>query len=499
MKVCSFNIKALFASVYFCVIIYPAIAQTDVKPLIWVEQMEYVYDPQIESQSMYGTNRVILPTDTIIAEQMKQSVLKAIAGRWNGEIQNAHWDLNRLSSWKNVPRFKPRLNTDQPGGWQLFFQVFDNGPYPINRKNSFFNTPTTPQSFESLDTMPYNLQVKAALLNGANGAIAFSQEMNVEMKRTTLIDGQMLLRKVPGSTASFIKAFDSAVGVFFGNTPVSLLKLPLVPVFVFFKDDSLMEKTIPLNFKVTGDTLVEEPTLQEQWTVQKLTTKKLGKKNKLGNNLLGTTFTLITGVGTERVDAWKYLATIEFKDVNDNKQYTCNVPYNIEERQDRTREKTFNPDGSKSYGTDLTGQATNRKFVDPNNNAYFMEGTDTVGYFHIKFGEAKDFIDQFTQCWDGKDSASIINMPEYWNNNNAAAEMGVLPVFLEGSLYNHPFMIQNSRAGNQLDLMADGQLIATLDINYERPSRGFLFSQPGDSRLLKAMLMLSSLPFGYFH
>jgi hypothetical protein len=44
--------------------------------------------------------------------------------------------------------------------------------------------------------------------------------------------------------------------------------------------------------------MVEEPTLRQQWEVRKITTEKLGRKGKFGANLLGGTFTMLTGVGT---------------------------------------------------------------------------------------------------------------------------------------------------------------------------------------------------------
>jgi hypothetical protein len=117
----------------------------------------------------------------------------------------------------------------------------------------------------------------------------------------------------------------------------------------------------------------------------------------------------------------------------------------------------------------------------------------------MRFGQAKEFTDRFTHCWDGRDSASITAMPEYWNNSSADAGIAMAPVFLEGSLYGKSFVIQNTKGGNQLDLLTDGRLLATLNINYDRPTRGFLFGVPDDTRLLKAMCMLSSLPFGYFY
>jgi hypothetical protein len=109
----------------------------------------------------------------------------------------------------------------------------------------------------------------------------------------------------------------------------------LVPAFVFIKADSLTAKAMPLTFKVSGDSMVEEPTLRQQWVIQKITTEKLGRKGKFGNNLLGGTFTLLTGVSTDRVKAWKFMANIGFNDKTEGKQFTCKVPYIEEERDER--------------------------------------------------------------------------------------------------------------------------------------------------------------------
>jgi hypothetical protein len=200
----------LFFACYF-----PSQCTNQSKAIYKVAQMEYAYDPQIigyANGTIGRANRVVLPTDSLIAAQMKQSFLKAIDSRWNAQVQETNWDLKKVNPWKDAPKFKPKLKSKEPGSLQLFFQVFDNGPYDISGKNSWITG--IPPAFESLDTAPYNLRLKVVLLDGANGETVFSNEMNVEMLRTAIPAGQLLLRKVPGMTASFLQAFDSAMLVF---------------------------------------------------------------------------------------------------------------------------------------------------------------------------------------------------------------------------------------------------------------------------------------------
>ncbi|MNR65081.1 hypothetical protein D3C85_1879870 [compost metagenome] len=58
-----------------------------------------------------------------------------------------------------------------------------------------------------------------------------------------------------------------------------------------------------------------------------------------------------------------------------------------------------------------------------------------------------------------------------------------------------PFIIENSKAGNQMDIEINGQEIMTLKIYNEKPVFGLLYSNPTDEKTLSLLMMLSTMPF----
>lgn len=72
---------------------------------------------------------------------------------------------------------------------------------------------------------------------------------------------------------------------------------------------------------------------------------------------------------------------------------------------------------------------------------------------------------------------------------------GTSPYILEGELYKIPFVIENSKAGNQTNLEINGQEMATLKIYNKKPVFGLLYSTPTDEKVFNVLMMLSTLQF----
>ena len=68
-------------------------------------------------------------------------------------------------------------------------------------------------------------------------------------------------------------------------------------------------------------------------------------------------------------------------------------------------------------------------------------------------------------------------------------------MILEGELYKIPFVIENSKAGNQTNLEINGQEMATLKIYNKKPVFGLLYSTPTDEKVFNVLMMLSTLQF----
>ena len=490
------NIKS-FATYWLCLLPYGLYSQSAEKHTIRIEKMEYAYNPSIvESNSglnSFSNSRVILPTNAEIAEKMKQSVLRALDKRWNAVVLNPQWDFKEISPYNKPPKFKTNLKKGTSGSWHLFLLVIDNGPYPITGKSS---SPFNPYpAFESLDYDPYYLQFKVSLIDGNNEAALFSNEMTVEMQRSTAPAGQVLLRKLPALTDSFLQAFDTAVQTLFAATTQSELKLNVTPACLFLDTDKTLANAQKLNFVTKDDSIIELIQLKQKWIIQNSRTRKTKRKNNFGNNLFNSTLTTLTGLSTDKIRAMGYVTKLGFIDTNDNAHYFCEIPYIEETREEKEREVTRDANGTKVYSNYLNGNSSVNRSLDSNKMCYLIREKDTIGSFKITMGDRKDSKKHFSQYWDGKNESTISTMPEFWNNSALEQNWYISPFTLEGEVNNVPFVIENSKAGNQMDIEISGQEIMTLKIYNNKPVFGILYSNTADEKATNLLLMLSSLPF----
>ncbi len=496
----SIQIIKSIATYLVCLSTYGAFSQSAEKQIIQIEKMEYGYNANIvEATNGFAPNynfRVILATDDAIAEKMKQSILSAINARWNAVALNPQLKLRQIDNLFNSSNFKTKLRNRKNGSWHLFFQIIDNGPYPITdkKKNVFSNVFDTGPLFESLDNAPYHMRFKALIVDGNNESVIFSNEMMVEMQRSLVPDGKILLRKIPALTESFLQAFDKAVQIFFSSTPQKELKLEVTPACLFLDVDKTLEKVQKLNFVAKNDSLIEQLQLKQEWIIQKTKIRKTKRVNNFGNNLFNTSLTLLSSLETDKIRAIRYLAKFGFMDVNDNVSYFCEIPFIEETREGKERELTRDSNGNKSYNTYLKGQSSTNRFIDPKQISYLIRGKDTIGHFKIIIGNSIDSKNHFSQSWDGKNESSISKIPEFWNNSSSE-QNGTTPYILEGELYKIPFVIENSKAGNQTDLEINGQEMTTLKIYNKKPVFGLLYSTPTDEKVFNILMMLSTLRF----
>jgi hypothetical protein len=477
-------------------------SQAGEKQIVKVEKMEYLYNPTLfETSNSSSTNndyRVILATDTIVAEKMKKSILSAIDKRWEATFLNAKWEIEQMNSYGKLPKFKTKLKKGLPGSWHLFLQVIDNGQFPLTDKNE--NPFEGPQSFESMDYSPYYMQIKVLLVDGGNETVVFSNELTLEMHRSAIPEGQLLLRKIPALTDSFLQAFDNGIQKLFAPPAQNDIKLQIstvTPACLYIEEDEKFKNAKKLTFNIKQDSIVELPVLQQSWIIQEIKTQKTGRVNNFGNNLFNSSLTLLTGLSTDKIRAKRYVATLGLKDLNQKLHYSCQIAFIEETREETERETDRNTDGSKSYARIGNGIVQKKRYADPKQNAFVLQEKDTIGHFKIRLGNRASSKEHFSKCWDGKNETSISPMPEFWNNIAVAQNISSEPFFIEGVLYNLPFVIENSKAGNQLDLEIDRQEIATIKMSNNRPVEGLLYKNTTDPKTLQILLMLSTLTLGY--
>ena len=491
------NIKIIKKITLFLVCLFPfgIQSQTTEKQVIRVEKMEYAYNPNLIESTNEGLPvyfpRIILANDDSIAERMKQSVLSALNNRWNSIILNPQWKMNSGFLFNKPPRFKTKFKNGVSGSWHLFFQVIDNGPYTINEHMSPFRTFPP---IQSLDYAQYHIKIKALIVDGSNDKMIFSNEMAVEMQRTQVPIGQILLQQIPALTDSFLQAFDKAIQVFFSEPPQKELKLEVTPACLFLDVDKALPEARKLNFVTKDDSIIELLQLKKEWTIQNSRTEKTKRKNNFGNNLFNSSLTLFTGLETDKIREMGYQTTFGFTDLNKMEHYYCKIPFTEERREGKEREATWDSNGHKSYDTYLNGELSVSRFIDPKQLIYLIREKDTVGSFKITIGNTPNSKNQFAQCWDGKNESTLTPIPESWFTINYQQNNNTSPYILEGELYKTPFIIEKSRAGNQVDIKIEEQNMATLKIYNNKPVFGLLYSPPTDEKTFTVLMMLSSLP-----
>lgn len=486
-----------FAIYWLCLMPFGLYSQSTEKQTIRVEKMEYAYNSSIvesgEAFNSFSNSRVILATNPEIAEKMKQSVLSAINNRWNAVVLNPQWDFKEISPYNKPPKFKTNLKKGTPGSWHLFFQVIDNGPYPITGKSS---SPFNPYpAFETLDYSPYYLQFKVSIMDGNNESVIFSNEMMVEMQRTPVPAGQILLRKLPALTDSYLQAFDKAVQTLFAPASQNELKLDVAPACLFLDTDKTLAKAQKLNFVTKNDSIIELIQLKQEWIVQNSITRKTKRKNNFGNNLFNSVLTTTTGLSTDKIRAMGYITKFGFTDTKDNAHYFCEIPFIEETREEKEREVSRDADGTKTYSNYLNGNKSISRSLDSNKMYYLIREKDTIGHFKITTGNRADSKNHFSEYWDGKNESTISKIPEFWNNNFSEQNGHTTSFSLEGELNKVPFIIENSKAGNQMDIEINGQEIMTLKIYSNKPVFGLLYPNSADEKEVAVLMMLSTMPF----
>lgn len=493
------NIKIIKKITLFllCLFTFSVHSQSTEKQIIRVEKMEYAYNPNlVEAYNEVGpiyTSRVVLANEASVAEKMRLSVLSAINNRWNSIILNPKWDMNSGFLFNKPPRFKSKLRKGIPGSWHLFFQVIDNGPYPIEDK---YSSPfRTFPSLETLDNAPYHLKIKALIVDGSNESVIFSNEMAIELQRTEVPLGQILLRRVPGLTESFLQAFDKAIQLLFSESPQKELKLEVTPTCLFLDVDQSLAEAKKLNFISKNDSVIEQLQLKKEWIILNSKTVQTGRKNNFGNNLFNSSLTLLTGLETDKIRDRKYQTTFGFIDTYDKSHYYCQIPFVEEIREGKSREASRDTYGNKNYSNYLNGESSINRIFDPKQTIYLIREKDTIGSFKIITENLSNYSKHNLQCWDGKNESTLTAMPESWFNTPYQQNREATPYILEGELYKTPFIIEKSKAGNQVDIKIKEQDVATLKIYNNLPVFGLLYSPPTDEKVFSVLMMLSTMPF----
>jgi hypothetical protein len=96
--------------------------------------------------------------------------------------------------------------------------------------------------------------------------------------------------------------------------------------------------------------------------------------------------------------------------------------------------------------------------------------------------------------WDGRDSATIMLMPDGWGIEGDYKLLGIA-----GELYGKKFQFNNSKGGNQLDVWYNQQQVATFKVENGLPKDGILYKADAPEEVLKVFAMFCALPYSYYN
>ncbi|MEO6844204.1 MAG: hypothetical protein ABI184_03465 [Ginsengibacter sp.] len=409
-----------------------------------------------------------------IKDSIKACFARAAARRWNITMPDFSLSVKSPGPFTLTPKFKAKLKDKEPGKWYLFLQFFET-----NYGNLSYN------SEESLVTL---FEFRCRIINGANDSLIMEKDMKVNLYREKAPPYQIVLAKIPAHPASFIKAFDSIATWLFQQEVVTNKSLWLKPACLFTETKRPGAPLMKLVFENDNKNIqhITEPVFSFEEQATHYT--RIGVKRYVGGNILSGALTVLTGVGSRKTKAFKYNADLLFKEADS--VYHCSLIYTEREEEERTREKEKYSDGTKSYSITNGDASIVERHTDPAILNSITLGNDTLVTFRIRY-IADEFLD-YTRLWDGKDSTTIISLPEEWKKKNLEDE-----VELSGMMGADSFSMKTSNEKVVKEFYINGLPILTVFGKY-LPANALLFQQLSAQRL-KVFTILSSLPYAYFN
>ncbi|MCU0395871.1 MAG: hypothetical protein MUF29_08170 [Chitinophagaceae bacterium] len=431
--------------------------------------------------------RVVFALNDSLARQMSGSIVAAINRQWGCSLPNEGMAVEKGGGLLGTGgKFKPKTRKLEPDKIHVFMRVTDFGQGGTTGF-LYHLTGTQPEQ-----EVPYLITLECKAFQGSGGEEVFSRTMQLELRKKPVPPGQYALRRVPALPKHFVQAFDSAVRRFFTMADPGSLSLNVDPVCLWVEDSVARQVRRPIRFEGDGSVvrLAENPGME--WTLGRPETRKMGRVDKTGANLLGSALTMFTGVGSEKVRVTRHLASLPMQAKEQPEPYVFHIPYLEEERESRERVRTPSGTGT-TTSVQTTGDRSLERYIDREQAAWLMLGADTIARFRLDYGKSAQFSNLFRECWNGSDTATRVPMPAAWSNQGS-----FVPIYITGQLYGKPFTLQNSRDGFQMDMYYDGQHLATLRVTEDRPRDGMLYRNDADARVLQALAMFTCLPFSSF-
>lgn len=443
--------------------------------IISVQSFDYIWQNKLLTESTGSEVNILLKEE--YKRAIEKSFLAALQQRWKTEISPFTLKVKSFSllSFSPTPKFNTKLKEKQPGTWYLFLQMFADGNAEFHNEDGSIGTP---------------IYTKIKIVS-AGDSVIFERNLTVKMNIEKAPSDQVVLERLKAHPSNYLKAFDSIAVWLFQPENITKKDVWLKPACVFMERNQESPTITRLIFE-NSDTMIHQLT-QPQYLFQTTGptfTKQASNKNAGGNTASGAV-TLFTGISINKVKINEYAASFPFKE-DDGTVYNCIVNYAEKESSVREREKTVGSDGSKSYSLKSGAYSLSERRTDSQYVNIITRGTDTVANFTIHFTRNANNRSHYKQLWDGIDSASIIDLPDEWNNKSEEDNIMVRVTAADKVFYMETkeennvkvFYIQDKPA-----LIMYGKLL---------PSTARVL-QPVSALDLKICTMLASLPYAYFN
>lgn len=447
------------------------------QPSLSVQSFEYIWERVDVASLAQDKSRIIVASEDSAKRAIENYFAVALQKRWNIKMQDASLSVKPPGIFSMVPKFKTKLKEKQPGTWYLFLQIFDKKEI-------------TYVSAENKDRRLSALVLKCRLIDGGSDSMILDRTLTVELYEQPPQAGQVVLSRLPGYPSNFVQAFDSIAKWLFQPEDPGPKIIRLKPACVFTALAPPSGSITELTFSSDNKSIHHTSQPSFLFKTPGPGYKKLGVKRNRGGNTVGGVITLFTGLKGNKVRIFEYSADFPFEE-NDS-VYHCIVNYAERESAERTREKTRNSDGSKSYSIErgsyeLVERGTDSTFV----NAITLAG-DTLATFWMSYISAAKERNNYKQYWDGSDSSTIAPLPKEWNNIGGEDNVEIF-----GNIGANAFSMKTSAENNVKEFYMDGHLVMTV-LGRGVPAKASLF-QSLSQRQIKMFAILASLPYSYFN
>jgi hypothetical protein len=365
-----------------------AFSQTDspASP-IKVQRFEYLYQVDMSEAFMLNQSRPLLRSDSS-ERRIQQAFVRAIGRRWN--LASPDVDLKMRAHYYDTPLPDPvgkarRKAVSEPS---LFLQVLHE---------SLFNRVDDPNV--PVDRVALRYIIKGGANDPESGII----EKSFNIYRKPPPAGQLVITRLSGMPNHFFNAIDTiAQQAFDLNTGASASNLFIEPACYFTGEKpSIPTRQTDIEYLNGRMDHKAEPTFTLQATAIK--SEKIKKKKNVGGNAAGGLLTLVTGMSTEKSKSAIYQGESVYTQGADE----FRIQFTYAEKETTERSRTKNEDGSVS--TETSDNWTVSRQVDSTDEHLVLLNGDTVARFTISIIARPQ---KYSQMWDGKDSASISDLPK---------------------------------------------------------------------------------------